>query len=55
VQRGTQQSHLEAASSVGVLEAPGIMRAQCVVLDEFLAPHEVDELVAYALQQETRV
>ncbi|MDQ1389939.1 MAG: hypothetical protein QOF56_3393 [Acidobacteriaceae bacterium] len=52
VQRGAQQSHLEAASSVGVLEAPGIMRAQCVVLDEFLAPHEVDELVAYALQHE---
>jgi len=25
---------------------------QCVVLDEFLAPHELDELVAYALEHE---
>ena len=29
-----------------------MVRAQCVVLDEFLAPQELDELVAYALQHE---
>ncbi len=28
------------------------MRAQCVVLDEFLAPQELDELISFALQQE---
>jgi SM-20-related protein len=38
-------------SGVVVLNAPTI-RAQCVVLDEFLAPHELDELVGYALQHE---
>jgi Rps23 Pro-64 3,4-dihydroxylase Tpa1-like proline 4-hydroxylase len=53
VQHGTQVSHLKSGSSVGVLEAPTIVPAECVVLDEFLAPHELDELVAYALQHES--
>lgn len=43
----------QPATSVGVLEAPAAVRAQSVVLDEFLAPHELDELMAYALQRET--
>jgi SM-20-related protein len=34
------------------LEAPAIAQARCVVLDEFLAPQELDELVSYALQHE---
>jgi Rps23 Pro-64 3,4-dihydroxylase Tpa1-like proline 4-hydroxylase len=38
--------------NVGVLDAPAIVRAQCVVLDEFLAPQELDELVRYALDHE---
>ncbi len=50
VQQGTR--HLESGSGVGVLDAPAIVRAQCIVLDEFLAPHELDELVAYALRHE---
>jgi Rps23 Pro-64 3,4-dihydroxylase Tpa1-like proline 4-hydroxylase len=45
-----QQEQLPANGSVAVLEAPA--KAQCVVLDEFLAPQEVEELIAYALQQE---
>jgi Rps23 Pro-64 3,4-dihydroxylase Tpa1-like proline 4-hydroxylase len=53
VQHGTQPSHLESGGSVGVLEAPAIVPAECVVLDEFLAPHELDELVSYALQHES--
>jgi Rps23 Pro-64 3,4-dihydroxylase Tpa1-like proline 4-hydroxylase len=40
-----------AQSNVGVLDAP-IVRSQCLVLDEFLAPQELDELVSYALQHE---
>src|ERR1022692_1983919 len=47
-----QPSHLGPGRGVGVLEAPAMVRAQCVVLDEFLAPQELDELVAYALQHE---
>jgi len=35
-----------------VLDAPAIARAQCVVLDEFLSPQELDELMSYALQHE---
>ena len=37
---------------VGVLEAPAVVGAQCVVLEEFLAPQELEELVAFALQHE---
>jgi SM-20-related protein len=52
VQHGAQQSQLESAGVVGVLDAPAMVRAQSVVLDEFLAPQELDELVAYTLQHE---
>jgi Rps23 Pro-64 3,4-dihydroxylase Tpa1-like proline 4-hydroxylase len=34
------------------LDAPAIVRAQCVVLDEFLAPQELDELLSYTLRHE---
>jgi Rps23 Pro-64 3,4-dihydroxylase Tpa1-like proline 4-hydroxylase len=52
VQQGTQESHSDSHGVVGVLDSPAIVRAQCVVLDEFLAPQELDELVHYALQHE---
>jgi Rps23 Pro-64 3,4-dihydroxylase Tpa1-like proline 4-hydroxylase len=47
-----QQSYLEQGSSVAVLDLPKIAQAQCVVLDEFLAPQELDELISYALRHE---
>jgi Rps23 Pro-64 3,4-dihydroxylase Tpa1-like proline 4-hydroxylase len=47
-----QQEAQPAGKGVGVLDAPAIVRAQSVVLDEFLAPQELDELISYALQQE---
>jgi Rps23 Pro-64 3,4-dihydroxylase Tpa1-like proline 4-hydroxylase len=47
-----QQEQIPSNGSVAVLEAPA--RAQCVVLDEFLAPEEVEELIAYTLQQEAQ-
>ena len=37
---------------VGVLERPDLLPAQCVVLDEFLAPQELHELTEYVLQHE---
>ena len=52
VKQGAQQSHSDSGVGVGVLDAPMIVRAQCVVLDEFLAPQELDELISYALQHE---
>jgi len=54
VQQSLQQSRLDSDSSVGVLDSPGIARDQCVVLDEFLAPQELDELVSYTLQHEAQ-
>jgi Rps23 Pro-64 3,4-dihydroxylase Tpa1-like proline 4-hydroxylase len=52
VQQGAHQSQLDSRSGVGVMDAPAIVRAQCVVLDEFLAPQELDELLNYALRHE---
>jgi len=40
-----------ADSTVGILEHPEFLR-QCVVLDEFLAPQELDELIAFTLEHE---
>jgi Rps23 Pro-64 3,4-dihydroxylase Tpa1-like proline 4-hydroxylase len=51
-QQAWEQSEADSGSSVGVLELPEIVRAQCIVLDEFLAPQELDELVSYTLQRE---
>jgi len=38
--------------SVAVEQAPRRLRAECVVLDEFLAPSEVEELIRYTLTRE---
>jgi SM-20-related protein len=38
---------------VGVMELPQVLPARCVVLDEFLAPAELDALVQYTLDQES--
>ncbi len=46
------QRQSDSRSSVGILEAPAMVRAQGVVLDEFLAPQELDELIQYTLQHE---
>jgi Rps23 Pro-64 3,4-dihydroxylase Tpa1-like proline 4-hydroxylase len=37
------------SASVAVLEMPQQLRGECVVLDEFLAPAELEELMAYTL------
>jgi Rps23 Pro-64 3,4-dihydroxylase Tpa1-like proline 4-hydroxylase len=42
-----------AELQVGVIERPEVLRAQCVVLDEFLAPQELEQLTSYVLQHET--
>ena len=52
VQEWAQHSHVEPDNGVGVLDAPETVRARCVVLDEFLAPQELDELISYTLQHE---
>jgi SM-20-related protein len=52
VQQAAEQSQVSSSSSVSVLDSPEIVRARCVVLDEFLAPQELEELVGYALQRE---
>lgn len=38
--------------SVGLLEASPQVQAQCIVLDEFLAPQELNELINFALLHE---
>jgi hypothetical protein len=46
-----QKNPAGSIGNVGVLDTPKA-KAQCVVLDEFLAPQEVEELISYALQCE---
>jgi SM-20-related protein len=41
-----------AEASVAVMERTPFLPAKCVVLDEFLAPQELEELTIYALQHE---
>jgi Rps23 Pro-64 3,4-dihydroxylase Tpa1-like proline 4-hydroxylase len=48
----TVQQHAEESTGVSVLDTPASARAQCVVLDEFLAPQELEELISYTLQHE---
>jgi Rps23 Pro-64 3,4-dihydroxylase Tpa1-like proline 4-hydroxylase len=43
----------DRSGGVEVLEAPENLRAQSVVLDEFLAPQEFDELMRYTLEHES--
>lgn len=47
------KSSSASEARVGVLDQPEVLRAQCVVLDEFLAPQELQELTSYVLQHET--
>jgi Rps23 Pro-64 3,4-dihydroxylase Tpa1-like proline 4-hydroxylase len=39
-------------SSVAAAERPEVRRANCVILDEFLAPQEVEELTRFTLEHE---
>lgn len=41
-----------AQTATAVAERPAVLPAKCVVLDEFLAPQELDELMRYALEHE---
>ena len=43
---------VDTETTVAVLDTPEVLSAQCVVLDEFLAPQEVDELLQHALEHE---
>jgi Rps23 Pro-64 3,4-dihydroxylase Tpa1-like proline 4-hydroxylase len=46
-----REAEAQSAGTVGVLEASAA-QARCVVLDEFLSPQEMDELISYTLQHE---
>jgi Rps23 Pro-64 3,4-dihydroxylase Tpa1-like proline 4-hydroxylase len=41
-----------AKTGVGVAEKPQTLPAQCVVLDEFLAPQELEELMRFTIEHE---
>lgn len=49
VRPGNEQTSL---NPVQLLDRPTQLHAQCVVLDEFLAPQELDELMSFVLQHE---
>jgi len=49
-----KSTHATAVSeaSVAVVERPAVLPARCVVLDEFLAPQELEQLTRYTLEHE---
>jgi hypothetical protein len=49
-QQASRPAALDSRGSVGTLQPTAV--EQGVVLDEFLAPHELDELIAYTVQHE---
>ncbi|HEY3972655.1 MAG TPA: 2OG-Fe(II) oxygenase [Candidatus Sulfotelmatobacter sp.] len=49
---GSTDLEIVAQKSVAVLERPSRLPARCVLLDEFLAPQELEELTGYTLAQE---
>jgi Rps23 Pro-64 3,4-dihydroxylase Tpa1-like proline 4-hydroxylase len=49
-----QSMHVFSGSRVGVMEAPAIVEAQSVVLDEFLAPQEMEELISFTQRHEMK-
>jgi hypothetical protein len=50
--RGSIDQDVVAQKTVALLEQPSHLAARCVVLDEFLAPQELDELTRFALEHE---
>jgi len=50
--RGSTERTAVAENRVAVLERPSHLPARCVVLDEFLAPQEVEELTRFTLAHE---
>ncbi len=49
-----QSMHAFSGGGVGVMEAPAIVEAQSVVLDEFLAPQEMEELICFTQRHEMK-
>jgi SM-20-related protein len=49
---GMSASKRSLAGTTAVLERPAVVRVQCVVLDEFLAPQEMQELSRFTLEHE---
>ena len=50
--RGSIDQGVVAKASAAILDKPSLLPARCVVLDEFLAPQELDELTRFSLEHE---
>jgi len=50
--QGSFEKVVKAETAVSVQERPAHLKARCVVLDEFLAAQEVEQLTRFALEQE---
>ena len=49
---GSYTREVVKASSVGLAERPEVLRANCVVLDEFLSPQELEQLTRFTFEHE---
>jgi Rps23 Pro-64 3,4-dihydroxylase Tpa1-like proline 4-hydroxylase len=46
------RTNVVSQTSVGIAARPAVLAAKCVVLDEFLAPQELDQLMRFTLEHE---
>jgi Rps23 Pro-64 3,4-dihydroxylase Tpa1-like proline 4-hydroxylase len=49
-----EQKRHSHGGGVAVLDSPKVVRAQSVILDEFLAPQEIEELMLYTLENQAK-
>ena len=54
VNLGPRDSAMQTQTSVAVLDAPAVLPGHCVLLDEFLAPAELEALMAHTLASENQ-
>jgi SM-20-related protein len=52
IRPATMLSQPASGNGIAVLDSPATIPAECVVLDEFLAPQEMQELICHALGRE---
>jgi Rps23 Pro-64 3,4-dihydroxylase Tpa1-like proline 4-hydroxylase len=52
--QGSIEKVVKSETAVSAQDRPAHLKARCVVLDEFLAPQEVEQLTQFALEQEER-
>jgi hypothetical protein len=55
LRQSVQPNQSASGAGVALLDSPNIAHGECVILDEFLAPLEMEELISYTLEHEDQL